>query len=215
MGNVAVITAVLGGMDEPKPFPEQDFNGYDRFIVTGSSHGPARVRARYFKLQSHKIFSGYDAFIWIDGNIQIKTAQFIAEMIEALEDNDIAISRHPERGCIYEEARFIAQGIETGSAYLCARYDHREILDQAEAYSQSFPANAGLYWCGIFARKASVKTNIFFDGWWAECHHWPRSIDQVPFPYLAQKMGLSIAVISWGAFNDNPTYRRVPHLKVQ
>jgi hypothetical protein len=173
------------------------------------------MKARYFKVQAHKIFPGYDAFIWMDGNIQIKNSTFVAEMMAALQEASIAIARHPSRDCIYDEAKFVTDGIRNGSNYLSARYDPVSISWQVAEYSNAgHPAHFGLWWCGLFARRVNERVNRFFDRWWNECLCWSNN-DQISFAYLAERLNLEINSIAWGDFNENATYKRHHHLLVQ
>lgn len=174
------------------------------------------MRAKFFKIQPHRIHHDYDTFIWIDGNVQIKSERFVSELLEGLDGNQIAIARHPLRNCIYDEAAFISDSIKTGSVYLKARYDSKATIQNTEVYRASgHPPGWGLFWCGLFARRADTATNNFFDEWWAHCLSWPRSIDQIPFAVLARRMEVKMGIMDWGNFYENENYKLIPHLKIQ
>jgi hypothetical protein len=225
LGKIAVITANFGGIDTPKPFPGQlGAPAYDYYEITERNAPQVvpglnyRLQGKFYKLQGHIIFPGYDALIWIDGNVEIKSPTFVADMLRALEiphSYDIAIPRHPVRNCIYEEAEFISSAIAAGNKYLAVRYDAGAIRKEAAAYRASgHPPGWGLYWCGLFAKKMNPRVNFFFDQWWDRClHH--QSHDQNSFPYLARELDLKIAPVDLGDFYENATYRLVPHLKIQ
>lgn len=210
-------------MDSPKVLPEQrDCPNYDLISVTEKnsplslSTANPRMRAKFFKIQPHRIYHDYDTFIWIDGNVQVKSDRFLSELLTALDGNQIAISRHPSRNCVYDEAEFITRSIKNGSTYLKARYDHKATVKNTEVYrNNGHPPGAGLFWCGLFARRADAATNVFFDEWWAHCLSWPKAIDQIPFAVLARRMEVKMAIMEWGDFHENPTYELVPHLKIQ
>lgn len=240
---VAVVTSIFGGIDQPKPFPVQECfppletpekicPAYDRVVVTEDSSSlpvswrpvrlrefvnlDARMQARYFKIKTHEAFPGYKAVVWIDGSIQIKSTTFLSRILAALEGNHIAMARHPERGCIYDEAAFVANRIKQGNAYLSARYRADAILQEAEAYrAQGHPPDSGLYWCGLFARRVGPRVNRFFNQWWEHCLRWPKPNDQISFAYLVRKLNMKIAVMDWGNQYDNATYKICDHLKVQ
>ena len=240
---VAVVTSIFGGIDQPKPFPAQVCcPAYDRILVTEegievnaqrptpinreqalnaqrsikSGDLDARMQARYFKIKTHEAFPGYEAVVWIDGNVQIKSATFLSRILDAMAGNDIAMARHPGRGCIYDEAAFVANRIKQGSAYLSARYRADAILQEVEAYrAQGHPPGSGLYWCGLFARRVDPRVNRFFNQWWKHCLRWPKPNDQISFAYLARKLKMKIAAMNWGNQSDNATYKIFDHLKLQ
>jgi Protein of unknown function (DUF616) len=227
---VAIITASYGGMDAPKEIPAQTIPcNYicvtDR-EVRKDSYNPAgsrwsvldaRMKAKYFKLQAHKLFD-YDVLIWVDGNVEIKDSCFAEGMVAALGPaaaGDIALRRHPERGCIYEEAEFIVHGIRSGDQYLIARYAGLPIQEEADSYrKENHPENWGLWWCGLFARRVNTRINSFFDAWWDACLRWS-AFDQNSFPYLARRFDIKIKSMNWGSYYNNDTYKIVPHLKMQ
>lgn len=211
-------------MDSPKALPEQRGNcpEFDLISVTEKTSPVAlsklkpRMKAKFFKIQPHRIFHGYDALIWIDGNVQIKSDSFVAELLAALDGNQVAIARHPCRNCVYEEAAFIADSIKKGSKYLKTRYDPKVTLKNTEVYrANGHPADWGLFWCGLFARRVDDATDRFFDEWWAHCLTWPKAIDQIPFAVLARRMELKMGIMDWGNFYENPSYKLIPHLKLQ
>ena len=65
---IAVITAIFGGIDTPKPFVSQSVP-CDRIVITEENtpvplpNLPPRLQAKYFKLQAHRVWSEYDAFV--------------------------------------------------------------------------------------------------------------------------------------------------------
>ena len=102
----AVITAVFGGMDTPKPFAPQSVE-CDRIFITEENSPfplpnlPPRLQAKYFKLQAHRAFPEYDAYVWIDGNIEVTSPDFVKVMTHRL--SGIRIQKHHERKTIEEE----------------------------------------------------------------------------------------------------------------
>lgn len=212
---VAVVTAIFGGIDEPQAFPIQDTH-FDRLLITGDTGSNARVHARLFKMQAHNLFPAYKTFIWIDGNVRIRSNDFVSRILDTLDGNDIAIGAHPVRNCIYQEAEAITRGVRNNDAYLGARYDQHNLLREAAFYAADWhPPEYGLYWCGLFARRVNVRVNNFFDQWWKCCSRWPRSIDQLGFPYLVRKMRMKIGLTAWGNHDDNATYKLMDHCKLQ
>lgn len=210
-------------MDSSKSLPEQrDCPEFDLISITEKnsplslSTANPRMRAKFFKIQPHRIYHDYETFVWIDGNVQIKSDRFLSELLACLDGNQIAIARHPLRNCIYDEASFISDSIKTGSAYLKARYDSKATVANTELYRQiGHPPRWGLFWCGLFARRADTATNNFFDEWWAHCLSCPKAIDQIPFAVLARRMDVKMGIMDWGNFYENESYKLIPHLKIQ
>jgi len=222
---VLVLTACFGGMDSAKSFPDQaNVAHYERiFITEKNSPYPLaefnpRMKGRFFKVQSHKLFLGYDLHVWLDSNVQIRSRTFLAELVEAItrSEADVALSRHPERNNVYAEANFIAEKIAGGSAYLKARYDVGPILKQVEHFARSGYAirTPGLYWLGIFARRVNHHTDALFDALWDQCLCWS-NYDQNAFAFLAHMRQTKIVEMAWGSYYKNATYELVAHAKVQ
>ena len=110
-----------------------------------------RIQAKQFKLLSHSIFPGgrlawryapfslrrsADLSIWVDASLQIKSASFVRDLRAALGERDWAMFVHPERDCIYDEARFSAEMI---------KYRGLPVIRQVEAYKSIVPPHGGLY----------------------------------------------------------------------
>jgi hypothetical protein len=216
---IAVVTASFGGIDAPKSFPKQSVPCERIFFDDKNSPYPlapfdGRMKAKFFKLQTHKILWA-DYVIWLDGSVEIKRTDFVEKMVAALDLCDIVIPCHPSRACIYQEARFITDSIAAGSKYLAARYSPAVIAREADYYAaQDHPANAGLWWCGLFARPFDERMNSFFDAWWDEVLKWS-CFDQNSFAFLARKYALKINTLELGDFHNNATCNVHRHLKIQ
>jgi hypothetical protein len=69
------------------------------------------LRAKYFKLQSHKIniLSKYDCIIWMDASIQITNINFVNDILKILHlhDNNIYIFEHFMRNNIKDEGNVL------------------------------------------------------------------------------------------------------------
>ena len=181
--NVAIISAIIGGIDEPKELPQQKgpadlltFFANDT-NPTGSPGSSDRVKALYFKTQMHT-FDYYvegvkftpDLFIWIDGKIQVLSNDFVQKCIDQLGDNDIAILKHHERTCVYQEVDHIYHCIRKGNKYLATRYADRPLRYQANFYREmGYPKNNGLHDCKIFIVRNTPEMNDIFDLWWEDC----------------------------------------------
>ena len=216
---IAVITAVFGGVDAPKPFAAQSVE-CDRFYFTEANSPvplpnlPDRLRAKYFKLQMHRVLPGYDAYVWIDGNIEVTSPDFVKVMTAGLECDDIVIQRHHERNTIKEEIEFI---LASENPYLTARYGAQPLKEEYEWYlKQGMPESARLYSCNIFAYISINHAKRFFDNWWNLVLEWSW-FDQSAFSYLVWKMYKEFAFdafdLNLGPMFNNPYFILHPHAK--
>jgi|CXWL01.1.fsa_nt_gi hypothetical protein len=212
---IAVITANIGGFDKCNVMPEQDI-AFDRYYIDDSNCPyPAykvdnRMKAKIFKMLGHKIWPGYDVYVWIDGNIQVKAKDFISRMVITLEGADVVISNHPFRSTIYEEANFILTELNQGHKYLEARYCGHSIKSEVESFGEGL---TGLYWCGCFARQNNEKVNKAFDDWFIDNTIWS-NFDQNSFVYEVQKHKLKLNTIVWGDYYENEHYEFTDHKKL-
>lgn len=196
-----LVTAIYNGIDEDKIIPEQTVP-FERQLFKGQSDKP-RMDALFYKTQIHTL-GDYEYYIWIDGKVQITSSDFIEQCIKAIEGYDIAILKHHERNCIYQEVDHIEHCIRMGNQYLTPRYAHRPLRKQVEAYrTQGYPAKAGLNDCCIFIVRGQAMKDVF-DKWWVECQmDW---FDQTSIRFLCWFYGKPIKSIEFkpGSFKDIP-----------
>ena len=218
---IACITSVFGGMDTQKPFVAQELpDGWtcDRIWIDENNtpvplpNLPDRLRAKYFKLQAHRVWPGYDYYGWIDGNVEVISADFVRKIVESLEYDDIAIQAHHERLTIEEEIKFI---IESYNEYLLVRYGAQPLLQEYEYYiSQGMPPVAPLYSCNIFGYDAKDEdVKLFFDEWWGLVLSWSW-FDQSAFSFLMWKYWTEYEIVhslAFGQMFNNPYFTLHPH----
>ncbi len=211
---IAVITANIGGFDTENVIPTQDI-AFDRFYINDRScpytayKVDNRLKAKIFKILPHKTWPGYDVYIWIDGNIQVKAGNFISRIVNKLEGGEVVISRHSERSSVYEEADFICTELKKGHKYLQARYTEESIRKEVDSFG---PGLEGLYWCGCFARLNNEKVNKAFDDWFIDNVIWSY-FDQNSFVYQMHKHQLKLNIIEWGDYYVNEHYAFTEHKK--
>lgn len=208
---IAVVTANFGNFDSVKPIPEQDI-AFDRHYFTEENNPYPmdglnnRLKGKYFKILTHRILPEYDVYIWVDGNVQIKSSSMIRKMAEGCKD--VLISPHPIRKTIYEEAAFIINSIKRGDSYLSSRYNAESIRRYVENIG---PGRQGLYYCGLFARKNTPHINKIFEQWWTETMLWA-NFDQIEFVRVAEYYSLDLEVFRFGDFYNNEYYSLSKHL---
>lgn len=141
---------------------------------------------RYLKILPHlnNILQVYDLTIYIDGSVKI--VGDLTPLIQQINDKDelIGIYEHPYRNCIYKEA------------YACATIGHDwfwRIESQIISYKDNkYPANAGLFECGVLLRRHTDKNvQALMNAWWGAYQSGIKR-DQISLPYLAWRLGIPI-----------------------
>lgn len=208
--NITVITAVIGGIDKPKVIPRQtveidlDFN-----TVTAPREGIEgndRMQALYYKCNLSDQGGYTDVCIWLDGKVQVQSADFIEQIIAALGENDIAVLKHHERNCIYQEVDHIEHCMKKGNQYLLTRYKDKPIRKQVEAYRYfGYPANNGLHDCCIIAMRNNHVMHKVCNDWWRDVYKC-NGFDQVALQYHCWLYAVPIQSIVFkpGSFSDIP-----------
>lgn len=175
--NPTVYTAINGGYEKPRGDIRVFYDSEkDKFIQ------PV-MNAKIYKVLPHR-FLKCDRSVWIDGNIHpLENDETIASM---LGDADIALFRHPQRNCVYQEANPAKERVPDKYKEL--------IFQQIEDYkNEGFPEGFGLWECLMIIRRHNEATRELNERWWAEiCRYSQR--DQLSFPYVLWKMGDKIKV---------------------
>ena len=206
---VAIVSAIYGGYEYPKPLPEdlrerddipcymytdnaQVWNeaaelGWFSVLDEMSDIETPMLKAKYWKTHPTSAAPYRDASIWLDGSMSITVSgeQFIANCLNALGDDDISFTPHPVRDCIYPEAS-VTKAL--------ARYADCDPLAQVEFYRRvvAHPERWGLFASGAFTIRHTDQTEKFGGHWWDECNNWTYQ-DQLSLPVLvrlAEKEGL-------------------------
>lgn len=211
---IAVVTAIFGDMEKPKPFCQQSVE-CDRIVITEQNtpfplpNLPPRLQAKYFKLQPHRVWPKYDIFVWIDGNIEITSPDFVKAMTENL--SGIRIQKHHERQTIGEE---IAHILASDNPYVTTRYGAQPLKQEYEFYlREGMPEDAALYSCNLFAFNM-VNQYFFMDEWQSLTLQWSW-FDQSAFSFLAHRHKFDIEPIDLGQMFNNPYFILHPHDKWQ
>lgn len=189
-----IYSAIYGDYDEPKKQPlgikpilftdSIESEDYEVRKVHRAEEHP-RMQAKYFKCMPHQVLD-CDISIWIDGSATIKTPYFKEWCLEKLGDNDIALFKHPDRDCIYDEAN-VSRGM--------LKYRDLPILLQVMEYKRGgYPVHGGLWACGLLIRRHNDKVKKFNKLWWRHNNKYTYQ-DQLSFPICAREADLSIGTI--------------------
>lgn len=135
------------------------------------------MNAKVYKVLPHR-FLDCEYSVWVDGNIFPVVSS--GEIKELLGNSDIAVFRHPQRNCVYQESFPARERVAEEYRGLI-----REQMDKYE--SEGFPAGFGLWECGMIIRKHNEATREFNERWWAEITRFSQR-DQLSFPYVMWKM---------------------------
>lgn len=169
---------------ETKLWEQKD--AYDRFTS-------GRRNSRIQKILAHQ-FIDSEYSLWLDANLALKVpAQRLVD--EWLKDYDIAVWKHPERDCIYDEAMICAKG---------QLDDPEVIIEQVKSYEdRGYPKHNGLGEANMVLRRHTKKVERFNNAWWSEyCRHSVR--DQLAFMYAADQEGIRVNFIDPAARKGNP-----------
>ena len=213
MNEIVVCTAITGGFDTLKD--EQVIDGVDFVCYTDDANLKSKTwdigkasnissdpnrNAKIHKILIHKYLSEYEYTVWIDANIYLTVPAKVL-IDKYLETNNIALFKHAERNCIYDEA------------YACIKYrldDVGTIQKQISYYREKgYPKNNGLHECTIVLRKNCKEIQELDDLWWNEICSRSRR-DQLSFDYCTYKLGLKVKDIE-GCVKDNKYFKRVAH----
>lgn len=165
--NIAIVCANIGGIDQVNGIPRQNTPYTFHYYTENNLPFPlpnlnARMRSKYIKIMMHRFLPEYDAYIWIDGKVEVLTNNFVELMIKDLPGNDVCIFRHQERNNPIEEIEFIETHMSQGNKYLLSRYGDQQIGKEKVL----FKPNMALYETTLFARWNRTDTNQVFEWWW-------------------------------------------------
>ena len=137
---------------------------------------------RFCKMMPHILFPEYTYSVYIDGNI--KPISDLTEFINRCNSTGMALHLHKSRTCVYEEIE----------ACKILRKASTTALDNFRKYleDQRFPYDYGMNECNVIVRKHNDPTIIsIMSKWWGIFRSNDVKRDQLSFPYVLYKHGLS------------------------
>ncbi|QJQ15133.1 glycosyltransferase domain-containing protein [Enterobacter hormaechei] len=145
---------------------------------------------RKYKFFPHLFLEKYEQSLYIDGNIQIQSADINIAFDEALSEYDISIPPHTERDCLYEEAD------------VCIRLGKgvpEKIKAQIEKYkNEGYPKNYGLYENNTIFRNHNRPVIKKLMKLWYEELNSNSGRDQLSLCYLMWKNSVKCKPFPWG-----------------
>lgn len=195
-----VYTANLGGIDDPL-IPVAQLNvelTYRRFT---DADFPPRPRAMTRRLQARipKIFGwdlcpGHDLYLWVDGSLHLHRPDSAHWFSDVLEDQDIAVFKHPSRLTLQDEIDFVRTKLKAGSRYLAARYEGED-LNGLEAYlHREHLQGLPLFASGAFIYRPTPTIQSAMKEWWGLTARY-HAIDQIQMSVALHEWACRVKVI--------------------
>ena len=110
------------------------------------------------------------------------------EIAGLVSDGAMAVFRHPDRDCIYEEV---------AASLPIKKYNDQPLREQLEHYRlEGTPSLCGLYASGVIGRRTppTPMQIAFEDAWWQENLRWTHQC-QVSFGHLVYQTRASLSAI--------------------
>lgn len=217
MKHGVVYTVVTGEKDTTKiPFynPKWDYYYFTDIKKDGigpwqcislkrevEDHG-RRKSSRLYKIDpnKHPILRDYEYQLYFDGTIEMTGDP--DNLIDLMGTNDLALYKHPNRGCIYVEAQHVINR---------ERDDPSVVNEVVLKYKEDgYPADNGLATCTIILRRNTPKIDELNKYWWDSFESGSRR-DQLSFNYCCWKLGIKYTTFP-GTFNRmEPHFKKYPH----
>lgn len=196
MYNDIAYTVNIGGYDAPRTDNIPCF-------VSGEPIPDKKIQSRRYKIIPCFNFE-FDRVMYMDANIYPLLP--ISTLLDKyLGGADIAVMQHPYRKCAYEEIEELKKFPD----------NNKEILNkQREDYvNNGFPANFGLWECGVIFRKNNVAVCDFMTRWYYNTIRYGHR-DQASFAYTLweYKHVIKINTIEGGNVRENKDFKYIKHL---
>jgi len=211
----AVYTVLVGGFDallSPVQFePELDYFAFTdtkqaipapwQSRPLASSQRNPRMTARWHKLHPHRLLADYDESLYVDANVLIRD-RIVPLFSQALQEAPLALFRHSDRNCVYEEAETVKR----------LQYDDAAIVDAQMAFyrAHGLPPRAGLHFGGIQLRRHNDPKLIeLLEDWWRQLKIFSHR-DQLSLGFMLRQHRVTVAELP-GLVTDNPWFMIGPH----
>ncbi len=186
------VTAIYGGYDQPKPHPEHrdvdEWRCYtDNPDLTSPHwnviHSPLPFANPRMNAKWHKTHPPADAerVLWLDGSVVLTNPEYVDEIMSGLDIAPLAMFRHPDRDCIYDEA-YVSS--------LMTKYQGHDVFGQVEKYRTMYgwPQHGGLWASTTFGCIPRLFAP-FGAAWFTHCELLTYQ-DQLSLPVLLERYGL-------------------------
>jgi len=150
--------------------------------------------ARYHKVNAHKLFPEYEYSLWLDANISVNNENIFYKCDKYINNGTlIAVPKHPERDCIYDESKEI----------IARRYDLRKTINQEIRVlkNEKYPKHNGLSETCILFRRHNDMSNVM-DLWWEMIKSYSKR-DQLSFNFVLWHYNMSYTEMYNGDHRTN------------
>jgi len=214
-----VYTSVFGGYDRifPPLIPESNVDyvivtddpalkveGWRTHLVDVGGFASTSLANRYYKMLMYDVCSGYQASLYVDGNIRITgpMSDMFARFIEA--DVALKLFAHPQRGSVKAE---VEHCIMTGQAF-----DPAGARAELAGYlADGFTDDLGLVEATILLKRHDIAgLDQAMQMWW-ELYRTHQNRDQFSLPYVLWKTGVSHSFHDFNFREPNPWFGMYPH----
>lgn len=210
-----VSTAIYGGYDTLKPIADHpavddwicytdnpDIENHFGWTVVVEDLGfdHPRVAAKWRKCNPPPA----DQSVWVDGSVSIVNPGFFDHVLRILEDNDMALLKHPDRDNIQDEA-------DASFQVEWKKYAGLPLQPQVTGYLKRKPELKGLFQTTVFARNHTTNVIQMGARWFAHCELLTYQ-DQLSLPVMLDDYEVTHGEISGLPF-DNPWWRWHEHAR--
>lgn len=217
MKRFVIYTAIVGEYDELQQ-PEFVDNRFDYILfsnnISQKQIGIWHVRnisyfnndytrvARWVKTHPEELLNDYEASLWIDGALVIKS-DFVYNRIIDLYNNNYLIASmwHNQRNCIYKEAAEVV--------FLGLEHEKIVINWLRKLRKEKYPEDNGLFETNVLYRNHNNNKIKEFDQLWWKCIDSYSRRDQLSFNYVLWKKKIKCNYF----ISANENARNSPHFK--
>lgn len=200
---IAIITARIGNTDTlSKPSVVYDCADYYAFTDKNVNNSiwncinptlfstvqfeySNRRDAKIYKILPNLFLPDYDYYFWVDPTHDVLVNP-VTIINDYLKDSEIAVFKHRERNCIFNEATTILQ----------ANKENKNLMiEQMNFYADNnMPKQFGLFELPAFVRKNSQNMTKLCLCWWEQiCKFSAR--DQLSLPFVLWKFGITPSIM--------------------
>ncbi|ALO46411.1 glycosyltransferase domain-containing protein [Pseudohongiella spirulinae] len=183
---------------------EMTVNGWQTLLVDSRKFKTPKAANLYYRALIHKVLSGYDTSIYIDGNIKILNG--IHEFLIPFENSGCTLGLYPHesRSTVEEE---VDACISSGKVL-----NANDLIDEYQGYLQrGFPDKSGLIETGvIFKNHVTDSLDEPMEVWW-QCFSQRSTRDQISLPYVLWKTNPSVYLFDQSYRKYKATFLISPH----
>ena len=143
-----------------------------------------RRNAKIYKVIPFAFLPNYDYYFWIDSTHILEEDP--NELVKIyLKNADVAVFRHPQRKCIYEEGNFIKD----------IKFDYPNLIDDQLAFYKDmcYPEDNGLYELPVRFQRNNQLTQKMGLMWWEQiCMFSSRY--QLSFPFVFHQLSVNLSI---------------------